>query len=99
MKRAVRVLGSLVAALTLGACAGGVETDEEVGQSALRLEEKRQSCSLDNPECPSGQICATVDVGSGPETRCENLNSVCQRVCGDRQCIILRSFPPQVVCQ
>jgi hypothetical protein len=87
----------LVAALTLGACSGGVEADEEVGQSGLRLEE-RQSCGVENPDCPPGKTCATIDLGSGPETRCENLNSVCQRVCGDRECIIQRSFPVQVLC-
>ncbi|HYO55028.1 hypothetical protein [Archangium sp.] len=97
MKRAVRILGILVAAFTLGACAGGVEPDEDVGQSGLPLEE-RQACGVENPGCPSGQTCATVDLGSGPETRCQNLRSVCQRLCGDRQCLILESFPVQVRC-
>jgi hypothetical protein len=97
MKRSVHVLGSLVAAFTLAACAGGGEPDGEAGQSGFPLEE-RQACGLESPACPSGQTCATVDLGSGPETRCENLNSVCQRVCGDRQCLLLESFPVQVRC-
>lgn len=97
MKRAVHVLGSLVAAFTLVACAGGGETDEASRQSGPALEE-RQACSVENPGCPSGQTCATVDLGSGPETRCENLSSVCQRVCGSRQCLLLESFPVQVRC-
>lgn len=97
MKRAVHVLGFLVAAFTLGACAGGVEAEEEVGQSASGLEE-RQACGVENPDCPPSQTCAAIDSGSGLETRCENLNSVCQRVCGDRECLILLSFPVQVRC-
>lgn len=97
MKRAVQMLGILVAAFTLGACAGAGETDGEAGQSGFSLEE-RLACGVESPGCPSGQTCATVDLGSGPETRCENLNSVCQRVCGDRQCILLESFPVQVRC-
>jgi hypothetical protein len=97
MKRAVGVLGILVVAATVGACAGGVGPDEDVGQSGLPLEERR-ACGAENPGCPPGQTCATIDWGSGPETRCENLHSVCQRRCGDRQCLILESLPVQVRC-
>ena len=55
-------------------------------------------CSLELT-CPSGSICAYLDLNTGSEAVCVNPETICNQTgCSEGQCVALRSYPPQIQC-
>lgn len=104
MKRGKSAILGLAAVLfTLVGCASAPGASAGTGEARLSLRNGQvldgAPCSVEEPGCPEGFTCASLDLETGRQSLCVNPQDICERLqCARGECVMLESFPVQIRC-